>query len=150
MSAVGDVAIKARLVGTMSSNDDWASSFLGGQLRLSDITTKLQKRLTGMEQTTIICKQASKQASKRILGQFHILCNAFFRVIRKDFRFTIDILWRREVCKMEKYEKARMEVIEFDAEDVITTSCSTGIPIGCGSDGGCDDWPVCTGTLWGD
>ena len=65
MSAVGDVAIKARLVGTMSSNDDWASSFLGGQLRLSDITTKLQKRLTGMEQTTIICKQASKQASKQ-------------------------------------------------------------------------------------
>ncbi|MGN0793545.1 MAG: hypothetical protein ACI4MG_03615 [Aristaeellaceae bacterium] len=29
---------------------------------------------------------------------------------------------------MEKYEKARMEVIEFDAEDVITTSG------GCGAD----------------
>ena len=25
---------------------------------------------------------------------------------------------------MEKYEKARMEIIEFEAEDVITTSCS--------------------------
>ena len=37
---------------------------------------------------------------------------------------------------MEKYEKAKMEVIEFDAEDVITTSscssdlsfCSAGAP----------------------
>ena len=51
---------------------------------------------------------------------------------------------------MEKYVKAEMEVIEFEAEDVITTSCSTGIPIGCGSDGGCYDWPVCTDIIWGD
>lgn len=35
---------------------------------------------------------------------------------------------------MEKYTKAQMEVIEFEAEDVITTST---IPIGCGSDAGC-------------
>lgn len=35
---------------------------------------------------------------------------------------------------MEKYEKARMEVIEFEAEDVITTS-------GCnGTDVSVDGW----------
>lgn len=28
---------------------------------------------------------------------------------------------------MEKYEKAKMEVIEFEAEDVITTSCSSDL-----------------------
>ena len=60
--------------------------------------------------------------------------------MRKNFRFTIDILWRKEVCKMEKYEKARMEVIEFESEDVITTSglnfCSTKAP----DDGNDDMW----------
>ena len=35
---------------------------------------------------------------------------------------------------MEKYTKAQMEVIEFEAEDVITTS---RIPIGCASDSSC-------------
>ena len=35
---------------------------------------------------------------------------------------------------MEKYEKAQMEVIEFEAEDVITTS--SGLDVG---DGGCED-----------
>lgn len=34
---------------------------------------------------------------------------------------------------MEKYEKAKMEVIEFDAEDVITTSCSADLSF-CSSD----------------
>ena len=41
---------------------------------------------------------------------------------------------------MEKYEKARMEVIEFESEDVITTSglnfCSTKAP----DDGNDDMW----------
>ena len=50
---------------------------------------------------------------------------------------------------MEKYVKAEMEIIEFEAEDVITTSCTFVIPGGCGSDGGCNDWP-CAGTVWGD
>ena len=44
---------------------------------------------------------------------------------------------------MEKYEKARMEVIEFDAEDVITTSCSADLSF-CSSnvpaDGNDDMW----------
>ena len=29
---------------------------------------------------------------------------------------------------MEKYVKAQMEVIEFEAEDVITTSCAADLP----------------------
>ena len=33
---------------------------------------------------------------------------------------------------MEKYEKARMEVIEFEAEDVITTSSCTGVDTSVG------------------
>ena len=37
---------------------------------------------------------------------------------------------------MEKYTKAQMEVIEFEAEDVITTSTVT-IPIGCVLKEGC-------------
>lgn len=44
---------------------------------------------------------------------------------------------------MEKYEKARMEVIEFEAEDVITTSCSSDL-VFCGNkapdDGNDDMW----------
>lgn len=43
---------------------------------------------------------------------------------------------------MEKYEKAEMEVIEFEAEDVITTSsCSIDLgfcPAGAPSDGNDD------------
>lgn len=35
---------------------------------------------------------------------------------------------------MEKYEKAQMEIIEFEAEDVITTS-GTGGEIGGGGEG---------------
>lgn len=35
---------------------------------------------------------------------------------------------------MEKYEKARMEVIEFEAEDVITTSEPPWDPIPCLTD----------------
>ena len=34
----------------------------------------------------------------------------------------IEIFLRKEENPMEKYEKAQMEVIEFEAEDVITTS----------------------------
>lgn len=34
----------------------------------------------------------------------------------------IEILCERRCANMEKYAKAQMEVIEFEAEDVITTS----------------------------
>ena len=51
---------------------------------------------------------------------------------------------------MEKYEKARMEVIEFEAEDVITTSSCTevSLPIGCSTDS--PPAPDDNGTIWGD
>ena len=52
---------------------------------------------------------------------------------------------------MEKYTKAQMEVIEFEAEDVITTS---SIPIGCGNDASCTrnelPKPDENGWIWGD
>lgn len=46
----------------------------------------------------------------------------------------IEISCERRGSKMEKYEKAQMEVIEFENEDVITTS-------GCGTNeiGGGDE-----------
>ena len=49
---------------------------------------------------------------------------------------------------MEKYTKAQMEVIEFEAEDVITTSGCQGTDVsvggwGCGNEGGpCLDFSV--------
>ena len=50
---------------------------------------------------------------------------------------------------MEKYVKAQMEVIEFEAEDVITTSCSVvSLPIGCSTDS--PPKPDDSGTIWGD
>ena len=52
---------------------------------------------------------------------------------------------------MEKYVKAQMEVIEFEAEDVITTStgCETvSLPIGCSTDS--PPKPDDSGTIWGD
>ena len=46
---------------------------------------------------------------------------------------------------MEKYEKAEMEVIEFEAEDVITTSsCDAVIGICTGTD---YDSPPCVGVV---
>ena len=36
--------------------------------------------------------------------------------------FHIEIFYERRCVNMEKYEKAQMEVIEFESEDVITTS----------------------------
>ena len=36
--------------------------------------------------------------------------------------FHIEIFCERRCVNMEKYTKAQMEVIEFEAEDVITTS----------------------------
>ena len=56
---------------------------------------------------------------------------------------------------MEKYAKAQMEVIEFEAEDVITTS---SIPIeNCPYDGGCKVEDLfctpdgsCPSVLWAD
>ena len=54
---------------------------------------------------------------------------------------------------MEKYAKAQMEVIEFEAEDVITTS-NPSIPMGCVSDKGCASneppKPDENGWIWGD
>ena len=44
----------------------------------------------------------------------------------------IEILCERREKPMEKYTKAQMEVIEFEAEDVITTS---GGEIGGGDEG---------------
>ena len=40
--------------------------------------------------------------------------------------FHIEILYQRKCTDMKKYEKAQMEVIEFEAEDVITTSGTGG------------------------
>ena len=39
--------------------------------------------------------------------------------------FHIAILYQRKCTDMKKYEKAQMEVIEFENEDVITTSGCT-------------------------
>ena len=47
---------------------------------------------------------------------------------------------------MEKYTKAQMEVIEFEAEDVITTSVGVNPsikPWGCGTDN-----PSCPSDCW--
>lgn len=41
--------------------------------------------------------------------------------------FHIEILYLRKCTDMKKYEKAQMEVIEFEAEDVITTSSNCTI-----------------------
>ena len=46
--------------------------------------------------------------------------------------FHIEILYPRKCTDMKKYEKAQMEVIEFENEDVITTS---GGEIGGGDEG---------------
>ena len=50
---------------------------------------------------------------------------------------------------MDKYIAPEMEVVEFETEDVITTSCDANIPFGCG---GSDDPPDPddSGTIWGD
>ena len=44
------------------------------------------------------------------------LCDAVQQLLH------IEILCERRCVNMEKYAKAQMEVIEFEAEDVITTS----------------------------
>lgn len=44
------------------------------------------------------------------------LCDAVQQLLH------IEILCERRCANMEKYAKAQMEVIEFEAEDVITTS----------------------------
>ena len=50
---------------------------------------------------------------------------------------------------MEKYIAPEMEIVEFEAEDVITTSCDAVIGICTGTD--YDDLPDCTShTIWGD
>ena len=50
---------------------------------------------------------------------------------------------------MEKYTKAQMEVIEFEAEDVITTSGTcTGVNAGIGGWGCGTDDPSCPSHCW--
>ena len=49
---------------------------------------------------------------------------------------AIEIL-RKEVREMEKYEAPEMEIVEFETEDVITTSCPEHQEIG-GVDEGLD------------
>ena len=76
-----------------------------------------------MKQTAImLSKQASKQASK-INYVLNLFCLQYF--LSRDAvqqLLHIEILCERRCVNMEKYTKAQMEVIEFEAEDVITTS----------------------------
>ena len=57
----------------------------------------------------------------------------------------IEIFCERRCVNMEKYTKAQMEVIEFEAEDVITTSggCN-GVNAGIGGWGCGTDNPGCS------
>ena len=56
----------------------------------------------------------------------------------------IEILCERRCVNMEKYAKAQMEVIEFEAEDVITTSSCNGVNAGIGGWGCGTDNPGCS------
>ena len=49
---------------------------------------------------------------------------------------------------MEKYTKAQMEVIEFEAEDVITASSCKGMDASIGGWGCGTDNPSCTSDCW--
>ena len=49
---------------------------------------------------------------------------------------------------MEKYTKAQMEVIEFEAEDVITTSGCNGVDASIGEWGCGTDNPSCPSNCW--
>ena len=53
--------------------------------------------------------------------------------------FHIEILYLGKCTDMKKYEKAQMEVIEFEAEDVITTSGNTCTIEGYGPGFGSND-----------
>ena len=46
--------------------------------------------------------------------------------------FHIEILYQRKCTDMKKYEKAQMEVIEFENEDVIATSVGGDIDVDVG------------------
>ena len=85
-----------------------------------------------MKQTAImLSKQASKQANY-VLNPF---CLQY--LLSRDAAqqpLHIEILCERRCANMEKYAKAQMEVIEFENEDVITTS-----QIGGGDEGFGDD-----------
>ena len=85
-----------------------------------------------MKQTAImLSKQASKQANY-VLNPF---CLQY--LLSRDAAqqpLHIEILCERSCANMEKYAKAQMEVIEFENEDVITTS-----QIGGGDEGFGDD-----------
>ena len=56
----------------------------------------------------------------------------------------IEIFCERRCVNMEKYTKAQMEVIEFEAEDVITTSGCNGVNAGIGGWGCGTDNPGCS------
>ena len=85
-----------------------------------------------MKQTAImLSKQASKQANY-VLNPF---CLQY--LLSRDAAqqpLHIEILCERRYANMEKYAKAQMEVIEFENQDVITTS-----QIGGGDEGFGDD-----------
>ena len=49
---------------------------------------------------------------------------------------------------MEKYTKAQMEVIEFEAEDVITTSGCNSVNVDIGGWGCGNDNPSCPKDCW--
>ena len=49
---------------------------------------------------------------------------------------------------MEKYEKAQMEGVEFETEDVITTSGCNGMEASIGGWGGGTDNPSCPSDCW--
>ena len=89
-----------------------------------------------MKQTAImLSKQASKQASKLnyVLNPFCLQYLLSRDAVQQLLH--IEILCERRCVNMEKYAKAQMEVIEFEAEDVITTSGVSGEidPWGCGT-----------------
>ena len=76
-----------------------------------------------MKQTAImLSKQASKQASKLnyVLNPFCLQYLLSRDAVQQLLH--IEIFCERRCVNMEKYTKAQMEVIEFEAEDVITTS----------------------------
>ena len=79
-----------------------------------------------MKQTAIML---SKQASKinYVLNPFCLQYLLSRDAVQQLLH--IEIFCERRCVNMEKYAKAQMEVIEFEAEDVITTSGGLGADV---------------------
>ena len=75
---------------------------------------------------------------KNLTRTIYPLCDAVQQLLH------IEILCERRCANMEKYTKAQMEVIEFEAEDVITTSGCNGVNAGIGGWGCGTDNPGCS------